>query len=179
MAVGADTLSTGQPLEASEVAGSWSNPSDLSGVQTLSFMDGVSCSDASDCTAVGEDDANTEPIYATYSGGAWSSYQDFLSTPPSGNGFLYSVSCWSAGNCTAVGYDQGFELPYYINESAGTWDPSGGTDVSPPAAVDISRPLVVLTPPIARRLGLTTSTAFLLRSPKVEESGERRWTFRR
>ena|GEM_PF-1700586 len=132
MAVGGDTLSTGQPLEASEITGSWSNPLDLSGVQTVSFLDSVSCTDTSDCTAVGEDDANAEPIFATYSSGSWTSYQDMTNPPPGGNGYLYSVSCYGVGDCTAVGEDSGNEIPFYINETSGIWDPSGGTDVSLP-----------------------------------------------
>jgi hypothetical protein len=40
----------------------------------------VSCSDATDCTAVGNDD-NNEPLYATETTGTWGTFGVFVLTP--------------------------------------------------------------------------------------------------
>ena len=45
------------------------------------YLYGVSCSDASDCTAVG-DDNNGQPIYATETAGTWAARSRSLSRPP-------------------------------------------------------------------------------------------------
>ncbi len=49
----------------------WGPPTQLSGTPGGGgYLEGVSCTSATDCTAVGFD-RNGEPIYATESGGTW------------------------------------------------------------------------------------------------------------
>ncbi len=66
---------------------------------------GVSCSDASACTAVGEyfDGTHNRTLIEQWNGASWS----LVASPNIGtteNNFLESVSCTSASLCTAVGY---------------------------------------------------------------------------
>jgi hypothetical protein len=73
---------------------------------TDSYLEGVSCSSASACTAVGSYYADGEdaPLAERWNGTAWS----VQATPsPSGatDSYLEGVSCSSASACTAVGYD--------------------------------------------------------------------------
>jgi hypothetical protein len=75
---------------------------------TTSDLNGVSCSSASDCTAVGsyESGSGTELTLAeAWNGGAHGiqSTPNATGTGPA-DGLLYSVSCHSAKACTAVGY---------------------------------------------------------------------------
>ena len=74
----------------------------------------VSCSDATDCTAVGG--SKTEPTYATETHGAWGPVTQLPS--PSGGAFS-SVSCSDATDCTAVG--GGTSVPYYATETRAPW----------------------------------------------------------
>ena len=75
----------------------------------------VSCTDATDCTAVGYD--NNGPIYATETAGVWGPATE----PGSDNGGgFYGVSCVDALDCTAVGGDSdGYAI--YASEINGTW----------------------------------------------------------
>ena len=85
---------------------SWSvqstpNPSGATG----SFLEGVSCTSASACTAVGYylTSGTFQTLAENWNGTAWS----IQSTPtPSGSigGFLNGVSCTSASACTATGF---------------------------------------------------------------------------
>jgi hypothetical protein len=82
----------------------------------------VSCTSASDCTAVGTD-GNDGSAIATKTDGIWAPAVDNDSFQP---GFeLYGVSCTDAADCTAVGGDyEGCDLcnaAVYQTETAGTW----------------------------------------------------------
>jgi hypothetical protein len=79
---------------------------------------GVSCTDATDCTAVGYDN-NSQPIYATETDGTWGT-ATVVTGSGGGAGYFYGVSCTDASDCTAVGTD-GNNQPIYATESGGTW----------------------------------------------------------
>jgi large repetitive protein len=105
-----------------ETAGTWGEPTD-SHASEPAYFSGVSCTGATDCTAVGED-GNDQPFYQTETGGTWGT-----PTQISASGSFSGVSCTSATDCTAVG--QG---GFYATETDGTWGPatgiSGTTSVS-------------------------------------------------
>ena len=114
-------------IVATETGGSWSGAVTVEGT---SFLNSVSCADASDCTAVGQvttGDGNY-PVYVTESGAAWGTGQAFSGSVPSGEtestatGSANGVSCPDANDCVAVGYDQNSAKTYAI-ESDGTWGP--------------------------------------------------------
>jgi hypothetical protein len=79
---------------------------------------GVSCTDATDCTAVGYD-GNGQPMYATETEGAWGTPTEIPGSA-GGYGFVEGVSCTDATDCTAVGYD-GNDQPMYATETGGVW----------------------------------------------------------
>lgn len=68
-------------------------------------LSGVSCTDATDCTAVGLTQVGTEPyggLVETWDGNAWSA-SDFPRNSTGPGQWLSGVSCVSSGTCTAVG----------------------------------------------------------------------------
>jgi hypothetical protein len=73
------------------------------------YLEGISCSSAGNCTAVGEydDSSNHGQAMATIeTGGSFATATEV--TPPANantnpSAFLLGISCSSAGNCTAVG----------------------------------------------------------------------------
>ena len=81
------------------------------------LLSGVSCTDATDCTAVGTYD-NSEPFYATETGGVWGPGTPI--TAPGGGGYFDGVSCTDATDCTAVGEDYNAQ-PFYVTETGGVW----------------------------------------------------------
>jgi hypothetical protein len=88
----------------------------------------VSCTDASDCTAVGFTNGG-QPIYATESAGTWGAVTE-VSGSAGGGGYFYGVSCTGASDCVAVGFDANSQ-PIYDQDSNGTWGtptevPGGG-----------------------------------------------------
>ncbi len=78
----------------------------------------VSCTDPSDCTAVGHDN-NDQPIYATETSGTWGTATEVTGSG-GGSGYFFGVSCTDASDCTAVGYDDN-DQPIYATETGGTW----------------------------------------------------------
>ena len=125
-------FSVNEPIHATESAGTWSAPSEdvAPGAGTGSF-DGVSCTTASSCTAVGAA-ANT-PIGATETAGTWSATTEV--TVPGTDGSLTAVSCTGATDCTAVGsslnpaFGTVSSESIHVTESGGAWgtaDASGG-----------------------------------------------------
>jgi Bacterial Ig-like domain (group 3) len=92
----------------------------------------ISCADASDCTAVGQESLggfSSVGVVVTDSDGGWSS------TPLqiAGTYTLNGVSCPDAVDCTAVGHDDPVEgpnptyYPVYVIESSGSW--GSGTEI--------------------------------------------------
>ncbi len=88
---------------------------------------GISCTDATHCTAVGQDNNGGEyvPEYAIETNDGWGSFTDILN-PPGGSGYFNGVSCTTTSNCTAVGTD-GNSQPMFDTETNGVWGPP--TDV--------------------------------------------------
>jgi hypothetical protein len=123
-AVGYDSTLGGQGpgIYLDQANGAWSTPSALSvpGSPGFGAFYGVSCSDAGDCTAVGEanapDSGTGAPVYATETGGAWGT-PTALSGTPASTGDLTGVSCVDPSDCTAVGVD-GNDQPIYASSSA-------------------------------------------------------------
>jgi uncharacterized repeat protein (TIGR01451 family) len=133
-AVGDDNNS--QPIYATETAGTWGTPVEVPVPPAFApyvFGDftAVSCSDASDCTAVGyvynSISSKNQPIYATETAGVWGTPVEIASA--SAFGYFYGVSCTDALDCTAVGYDFPSDQPMYATETAGVW-PTTVTEVS-------------------------------------------------
>ena len=91
---------------------------------------GVSCTQTTDCTAVGVDGSG-DPIFATETGGVLGQCHRDSPAPTGTTGSFASVSCASIGACTAVGGD-GNGQPIYATESGGGWGtatelPTSGT----------------------------------------------------
>jgi hypothetical protein len=117
---------SGEPIHASESAGTWGPATDIPAAGGLGFLFAVSCATVTDCTAVGAD-GDSQPIAVAESDGTWGPPVELPA--PGGSGRLSGVSCASAGDCTAVGYD-GDGQPFHVAESGGTW----GTSVELPVA---------------------------------------------
>ena len=96
---------------------SWGTATEVPVPSPPGTFSSVSCTDASDCTAVGGDDSNGEPIYATESGGTWGTPTEI---PTPNGGSFNAVSCSDATDCTAVG-DAWNGQEFYATESGGTW----------------------------------------------------------
>lgn len=69
------------------------------------WLSGVSCTSATDCTAVGDyiDGGNFTLVERTTDGSTWST----VASPNAGSDQLHGVSCTSATDCTAAGYSIG------------------------------------------------------------------------
>jgi hypothetical protein len=106
MAVGASVNRAGafQPLAERWDGSRWRiqptpNPSQGGG-----FLNGVACTSASSCTAVGTSNAGT--LAERWDGTAWRIQP--TPNPSQGGGFLSGVACTSASSCTAVGASNAF-----------------------------------------------------------------------
>ena len=114
----------GPGVYLTQTDGTWSAPTTLSvpGSPGSGPLYGVNCTDASDCTAVGDanpPDSGTgsgAPVYATEVGGTWGT-PTVLSGTPDGTGELTGVSCVDESHCVAVGVD-GNNEPIYTNSDA-------------------------------------------------------------
>jgi Fibronectin type III domain len=125
-----------KPIYATETAGAWGAASQVQMPVGIGGADlfGVSCTSATDCTAVGESGGSSclmgivacgFPIHATETSGVWGA---LVVDTASGAGSLSGVSCTSATDCTASGYDNN-NRPIYETETAGTWGPATEIDV--------------------------------------------------
>jgi hypothetical protein len=91
-------------------------------------LSSVSCTDATDCTAVGSEDAY-EPIVMTETSGSWGTPTEIPFPAANNAGALGGVSCTSAADCTAVGEETvagsepatEIEYPVYATETNGVW----------------------------------------------------------
>jgi hypothetical protein len=112
----------GPGIYLDQTNGAWDAPTTLSvpGSPGFGAFYGVSCTDANDCTAVGQanapDSGTGAPVYATETVGAWGT-PTALSGTPGGTGDLTGVSCVDASDCTAVGFD-GNDEPIDAGSSA-------------------------------------------------------------
>ncbi len=130
-AVGAgedDPAFTTEPIYATETDGTWGPVTEIPGGTSITglgeFTDlsGVSCTDALDCTAVGDtgDMGGNVPVYTTETDGTWSAIQTFSASTNEGN--LTAVSCIDAADCTAAGnLSIGNTVPGWVTETVGTW----------------------------------------------------------
>lgn len=136
-----DKKSVPRIMEVTETAGSWSIatqlalPSNAGVVQrTLGNVElsGVSCTNASDCVAVGSylDSAGAVvPMRVTESAGVWGPAVPATMparTPTVTSAELYAVSCVHVGACVAVGYYTNAAsriAPMVDVEAGGTWRP--------------------------------------------------------
>lgn len=105
------------PIFATESGGSWGTYQ----VDTLDVgdVDGVSCPDANDCTAVGfatatNEDGFNEAIAIPYSDGSWGDPIDV------GDGNLTSIDCTGASDCVAVNQSPNDDL--FMQETDGSWN---------------------------------------------------------
>ncbi len=89
------------------------------------FFEGISCTTATDCTAVGGD-GDGQPFFATEVGGTWGPGREL-----GGGGVLDAVSCPTGSSCTAVG---GVAGALYATETDGVWTPGPAV----PQGVDYS-----------------------------------------
>jgi hypothetical protein len=117
----------GPGIYLNQTNGTWSAPFTLSvpGSPGFGAFYGVSCTDANDCTAVGDANAPSSgtgaPVYATETGGTWGTPTALSGTPGSA-GDLTGVSCVDTSDCTAVGFDSNNE-PIYTSSSAAVTPP--------------------------------------------------------
>jgi Fibronectin type III domain len=120
-------IDTAVPAYAVESAGTWGPVTTLTPPGGHGTFEGISCVDASHCTAVGRD-AGDEPIIAVDVAGTWSTVAEH---PVTGGGGLLSVSCSDATDCTAVGASVGNgDQPLVLTETAGTW--GSGAELATP-----------------------------------------------
>ena len=99
---------------------------DLPTPGTLSQFNGVTCTSAGNCIAVGTDLGDDTPMYAVETAGSWARPIDLPL-----KGTLNAVSCLSAGNCVAVGDDSANptnNVAMYVSETGGVW--GGATEVT-------------------------------------------------
>jgi hypothetical protein len=112
------------PIVISMSNGTWSAASELSSPNPAGTeLNSVSCSDATDCTAIGQEDAGngySNAITVTDNHGVWEPVT--VLAPQAGP--MNGISCESQGNCTAVGWDNAGGHPMYSNEAAGVWGPT-------------------------------------------------------
>jgi hypothetical protein len=82
-------------------------------------LNGVTCTGAGDCWAVGFSAYSTaakQPLFEHYTGSSWT----IVSTPNRGAGNLNGVTCVSAGDCWAVGFSGIFDVQPLIEHYAGS-----------------------------------------------------------
>jgi hypothetical protein len=105
-AVGSNLTTTGASHALAERwdGTSWSIQATANPPQGGGTLNGVSCTSASACTAVGASSAGT--LAERWDGASWTI--QVTSNPPQGGGFLSGVSCTSASACTAVGASNPF-----------------------------------------------------------------------
>lgn len=130
-------LTVGSAVSAAAPVGAWGTFNELSNTPDGGGqLSSVSCTGASDCTAVGWD-SSTQPITVTETNGVWGAPANLPAAPNGGSGYLFGVSCTGAGDCTAVGADA-YGQAISVTETAGTWatpveipgSPAGGTELA-------------------------------------------------
>jgi hypothetical protein len=133
-AVAAIVVSAGLSITPSSVAAAtvqWRTPTQIAAPNGGQFT-GVSCTDPTDCTAVGvTNETSTSgptPIAVTETNGVWGNALVFPSGGSLTESDLNSVSCNAPGDCTAVGksgedHGAGAHVPTYATETNGVWGP--------------------------------------------------------
>ncbi len=136
-----------QPIAVSESGGSWTGVAVAVPVAaTNAELDGVSCTSAGNCTAVGydTDSSGDHGLVATETEGSWSPATETAAPTGATRSRLSGVSCTSAGNCTAVGYDTGSSGDHGLvaTETEGSWG----------QAIEVVPPVGFASPPANARL---------------------------
>jgi hypothetical protein len=154
----ADSFIDGPTLVEQWNGTSWSiqpSPSPVVGsdLSDLDELNGVSCTSASACTAVGSFSSTANPMRGPYTQGnlieQWNGTAWSVAPVPAGPPTLYGVSCTSASACTAVGFTTGTgnnsstlvetsatittnpaPVPAVAGVSPNSGSPSGGTNVT-------------------------------------------------
>jgi hypothetical protein len=108
-----------EPIVKSEVNGVWSPTSLVPSPGINGVFNGVSCSSAGTCVAVGQDTSNNNLLYDVEVNGTWNVPVDVAA--PHGTGLLNAVSCPSSGDCVAVGLDVGDQDPVSLSQVNGVW----------------------------------------------------------
>jgi uncharacterized repeat protein (TIGR02543 family) len=102
-----------------------------SGFGSSGYLEAISCTSATTCTAVGID-GNGEPLVLTGNPSSWTASNATEITLGSGFssiGHLYAISCASAATCTAVGYD-GHDQPLVLTGNPSSWTASNATQIT-------------------------------------------------
>lgn len=139
-----------EPMAATESSGTWGTavkitPPPDAGTSNFGLKDlqGVSCSTATDCSAVGTYNSGSESMAATETGGTWSAATRIVApdtVDPAAS--LNGVSCTSAGNCAAAGNYQdagGNDQVMAAPEIGGAW--GQGAHLTLPTSANVSGPL--------------------------------------
>jgi hypothetical protein len=133
----ADTNGDGHAYLIDESGGAWGQAQPVTIGTVGTWLSGVSCPAAGDCTAVGDyldgSVGGGLPFVMDSSAGTWGTPQEVpgvagLSSPPPVNAGLASVSCTSAGNCVAGGSyhvsstdGRSHGQPFLAVETGGSW----------------------------------------------------------
>jgi hypothetical protein len=142
-----DANGDGHAYLIDESLGTWGQAQPVTIGTVGTWLTGVSCPAAGDCTAVGNyldgSAGSGLPFVIGSSAGAWGAPQEVpgiagLSTPPPVNASLTSVSCTLPGDCVAGGYyhvSPTDSQPFLATETGGSWGQAqpvtGMTTLSP------------------------------------------------
>ncbi len=117
-----------QALAAVESGGKWSRAEEVH-TSPIAALNGLSCTAAASCVAVGSDGSLGHAIVVTETAGKWGEAVDLSLPGNAGTGseafaLLQAVSCKSKGDCTAVGLyggPTGERYAMIATESGGKW----------------------------------------------------------
>lgn len=129
------------PAYAQETSGVWGDVQQVAtpaGDSNNESFTGVSCVDANDCVAVGNDEYTSTssiiPIADSFNSGVWGTVAEL--TTPTSYGYLYDVSCVDSSDCTAVGTDDNANnvatAPIEITLTGGVWGTAAELSSSDP-----------------------------------------------
>ena len=159
-----NSVNSGYALAATETKGTWGQavavtaPAGAFGSPPQSSLDGLSCTSAGNCQAVGAyplSSNSDQAMEATETDGAWG--QAVVVTSPAGAGtppfvVLSGLSCASAANCQAVGDysdSSGNTQAMAATETNGTWG----------QAVEVTAPAGAASNPSAALRGISCTPA--------------------
>jgi hypothetical protein len=128
-ALAAPGAQAGRGAQVSQPSWHLQNPPAPSG-SIVSYINGVSCSDASHCLAVGSVETNTSlngSFAESWNGSAWT----LLTPPDASDTTLYAVTCLSATDCLVVGDEYTASFPLIQAPLAEVWNGSTWTALSP------------------------------------------------
>jgi hypothetical protein len=133
-------------------------------------LDGISCTSASKCTAVGtyeDSSGNGQAMEATETSGRWRQATEVTAPSSAGtdpHAVLKGISCTSAGNCTAVGE--------YLDSSGRFQAMAAQSPALPPMRLAPFQAAIMPEIPSSRRIGGSRSVA------TRRDRAERRFEYR-